>query len=931
MNRVLYCLTDHHDLKLVVLAALVCLLSCSVVMVVLDRAQNVQGGMSRLRWIATAGIAGGFGIFATHFIAMLAFDPGLHLTFDARITLVSALAAMAITAGGAEIATSRAFPGASLVGGAVIGAGVGVMHYLGMMSVSFDGRIAWSGDLVVASVVAGLILGAASLGVFALRRTWSSAAATVLLVLAIVAHHFTGMGAVTVIRDAQHHASGFALSPASMSITLAVAAIGVLTLCMAAVRSGNRIDSVKAESNRRFGLLLEGVTDYGIFMLNPDGIVTHWNGGAARINGFTADEMIGNSFSAVVGMDAQTARQHLEGQRRARETGRFEIEFRSHRKDGTPYWGHSVVTPLYDEHGALLGYAYATQDMTVQKADKERILDISRNLDAALSHMSQGLCLFDRNERLILANGRFSEIYGLDPAAVQPGIAFRDLLSDIIVLSAGTAPSEDRLEAEHARHRAIIAQSGGGGLVSELFPDRPMAISHRPMPNGGWVTTLDDISEQRRAEQRIAHMTRHDDLTGLPNRAHFSQHLDHELSLAARNNEQVAVTVIDLSRFKELNDQRGHSIGDAALKILGERLASLAFGDRRFVARLGGDEFGAVRRFEAGEGEDAIRTSMEKLQACITEPMLIAGSEISLAAAFGAAIFPGHGGLREQLVNNADLALARAKAQGSDTVCLYEPEMDEAARERRTLAKDLVRALDNGEFRVFYQVQQAVMTGKITGYEALIRWKHPHRGFVSPADFIAVAEESGSIVDIGAWVLRTACYEAVRWNNDARIAVNLSPVQLKDVDLINTVRSVLAETGLSPHRLELEITESTIIEDKITALHILRQIKSLGVTIAIDDFGTGYASLDTLNAFPFDKIKIDRSFLRDADTSRQARAIVRAILALGRSLEIPVLAEGVETEEQLALLQEEGCEEAQGYLLGRPAEQVSMAALRQVS
>jgi len=544
--------------------------------------------------------------------------------------------------------------------------------------------------------------------------------------------------------------------------------------------------------------------------------------------------------------------------------------------------------------------------------------------------MSQGLCLFDRNGRLILANSRFSEIYGLPASAVVPGNSFHDMMIAVMMRKTGIRPDDEVIETYAARHRALIGQAGGGIMISEYFTNRVMAITHRPMPDGGWVSTFDDITEQRRIEQRIAHMARHDGLTGLPNRVYFNEYLDQELAWAARHGEEVAVVVLDLDGFKDLNDLRGHETGDAVLKILAERMAELTSGDGRFVARLGGDEFAAIKRFDSGvDISDCVR----KLHDCICAPIEIDGAEIKLNASLGVAMFPRDGSLRETLLNNADLALYRAKTGGQlavDKVCFYEAGMDEAARERRALAKDLVRALENHEFRVFYQVQTSVKTGAITGYEALIRWKHPVRGFVSPADFIAVAEESGAIVDIGAWVLRTAAREAARWENDTRIAVNLSPVQLKDVHLIDTVREVLAETGLSPSRLELEITESTIIEDRLTALHILRQIKSLGVTIAIDDFGTGYASLDTLNAFPFDKIKIDRAFLMEADRTPQARAIVRAILALGKSLDIPVLAEGVETEAQLDLLREEGCDEAQGFLLGRPAEEIA-AEVRKAS
>ncbi len=927
MNRVFFCLRDHHDWPLVGLAALICLLACGVMCVALNRARTFTG-MHRLRWIAATGAVGGVGIFATHFIAMLAYHAGVPMTFDLKLTLLSLVCAMGLTAAGAEIATSRSFPFAAATGGAVIGAGIGVMHYLGMMAVDVPGEIRWAWDLVVSSVVAGIVFGAAAMTVFERGGRWSLPAAAGLLLLAIVSHHFTAMGAVSVISNPLHRTSGLHISPASMSVILAIASIAALSLCALAERWSSRLDAVKANGDKRFRILLDNVTDYAIILLDADGVVTDWSGGAARIKGFDAAEMVGRRLSDPDLMGEAEARRHAEWMEKAREQNHFETEFQGRRKAGGTFWGHVVVKTVHDADGGLMGFAYVMRDITVYKADKERMLDMSRNLDAALSHMSQGLCLFDRNGKLILANGRFAEIYGLGADVVVPGISFHDLLIAVMTLKTGARPAEDIIDTHAARHRALLAQPGGGSMISEFFTNRFMAITHRPMPDGGWVSTFDDVTEQRRTEQRIAHMARHDGLTGLPNRLHFNEYLDQDLAWASRHGEEVAVVVVDLDGFKELNEQRGHAAGDRILKILGERLAELTSGDGRFVARLGGDEFAAVKRFD--EDED-VGACVRKLYDCICAPIDIDGAEVRLEASLGVAMFPRDGGLREALINNADLALARAKAAGqAEKVCFYEAEMDEAARDRRALAKDLVSALENDEFRVFYQVQKSVKTGGITGYEALIRWKHPVRGFVSPIDFIGVAEESGAIVDIGAWVLRTAVREAARWTNGARIAVNLSPVQLKDVDLIDTVREILAETGMSPSRLELEITESTIIEDRLTALHILRQIKALGVTIAIDDFGTGYASLDTLNAFPFDKIKIDRGFLMEADRTPQARAIVRAILALGKSLEIPVLAEGVETEAQLNLLREEGCEEAQGYLLGRPAEEIA-AEVRKAS
>ncbi|MBP2161090.1 MULTISPECIES: EAL domain-containing protein [Asticcacaulis] len=923
MYRILSCLETAHDWKLVLLAALVCIVSCAVTILVLGRARTIRG-RGRLRWILTAGAAGGFGIWATHFIAMLAFDPGLPLAFDLPLTLISLLAAMAITAGGAEVAISRGFKGSALAGGAVMGSGVCTMHYLGMMAVSTHGYLRWAPDLVIASIVAGLAVGAVAMWVFEKKTAWTRTGAAGLLVLGIVAHHFTAMGAVTVVPDPRHLPTGLALSPDTMSLILAIMAAGVMGLCAAAVRWGRQMDDMQAANDRRFSTLLEGVRDYAIFMLDPDGRIANWNKGAQRIKGYTGDEVIGRHFAEVSAIDAAARVTAAAGLKTALETGRYEAEGLHRRKDESTFWAHTVITPLYDDQQKLLGFANVTRDITAQKAAQDQILEVSRNLDAALSHMSHGLCLFDANEKLVLSNSRFNSIYGLDSDFVKPGLSLRDLLAGIITLREGHAPDEAKLEAFHAKHRAVIFQPGGGIIVSELLANRTLSIAHRPMPSGGWVTTFDDITERRASEQRIAHMARHDGLTGLPNRVHFNEHLDTELGWAARHGEQVAVVTIDLDRFKDINDQRGHEIGDEALKILAERLAALTGGDGRFVARLGGDEFAAVKRFDQ---DTDIAACVAVLYNCICEPILVDGIEVTLQASLGVAVYPQDGSLRETLLNNADLALYRAKTPGGDKICFYEPGMDEAARDRRALAKDLQRALANKEFRVFYQVQQDVRTREITGYEALVRWKHPVRGYVSPADFISVAEESGAIVEMGAWVLRAACHEAASWNDRLKIAVNLSPVQLNDVNLIEVVHSALADSGLSPHRLELEITESTIIEDKIRALHILRQIKALGVTIAIDDFGTGYASLDTLNAFPFDKIKIDRSFLMEADKSQQARAIVRAILALGRSLDIPVLAEGVETEGQMALLREEGCDQAQGFLLGRPQEDISPSRL----
>ncbi|RVB34938.1 bifunctional diguanylate cyclase/phosphodiesterase [Mesorhizobium sp. M7A.F.Ca.CA.001.16.1.1] len=431
----------------------------------------------------------------------------------------------------------------------------------------------------------------------------------------------------------------------------------------------------------------------------------------------------------------------------------------------------------------------------------------------------------------------------------------------------------------------------------------------------GFASYLIDERGRLESFERLQHLALNDALTGLANRVSFNDRLDHEIERAREDKETMtAVIVIDLDRFKEINDLRGHAAGDQALKIVARRLAKLT-GDGEFVARLGGDEFAAIKRFK--DQKDLLGL-VSRLEKSLFEPLRLDAFEIAAGASIGVAVYPRDGADRERLVSNADLAMYRAKNDVTRAVCFYESAMDETARARRALATDLRQAIDRGELSLHYQVQTSVQTGATCGYEALLRWTHPVQGMIPPAEFIPIAEENGSIMAIGEWVLRTACRQAASWDNNHKIAVNLSPVQFAHADLAKLVHQILVETGLSPKRLELELTESTIVADKVRTLHVLRQIKALGVTIAIDDFGTGYSSLDTLRSFPFDKIKLDRSFMADVERSPQAKAIIRAVLTLGRSLDIPVLAEGVETHVQLTILQVEGCNEAQGYFLGRP-------------
>jgi diguanylate cyclase len=430
----------------------------------------------------------------------------------------------------------------------------------------------------------------------------------------------------------------------------------------------------------------------------------------------------------------------------------------------------------------------------------------------------------------------------------------------------------------------------------------------------GVASYLIDSFANLQTVQRLEELALNDPLTGLPNRISFNNQIILKLTRASQTNRKVAVLGIDLNRFKEINDLRGHDAGDTALRLIGARLKGLV-ADGEFVARIGGDEFGASKIYS---DHAELAEFVSRVETALFQPLVIDTFAIANGASIGVAIYPHDGHTHERLISNADLAMYRAKSDSIISVCYYEPTMDEIARDRRNLAIDLRSAIERNELQLHYQVQKSIADGEISGYEVLLRWTHPTRGNVPPSEFIPLAEETGSIVAIGDWVLRTACEEAARWSTPHKIAVNISPAQLAHIDLAARVFEILLETDLAPSRLELEITETTIIQDKLRTLDQLRRIQGFGVTVALDDFGTGYSSLDTLRSFPFDKIKLDRSFMGELENDPQATAIVRAVLALGKSLDIPVLAEGVETSEQLSTLKLEGCKEAQGYLLGRP-------------
>jgi len=530
--------------------------------------------------------------------------------------------------------------------------------------------------------------------------------------------------------------------------------------------------------------------------------------------------------------------------------------------------------------------------------------------DAALSNMSQALLMFDASGRLMICNERYYQMYGLSHDVVKPGCTIRELLEH----RRQTGTLKHAPEVYLANLETLIARGEAFEQIVDLPDGRAIAVVNHPMAGGGWVATHEDVSDRRRAEAKISYMAHHDALTDLPNRVLFRELLAKALTSVSRG-ESLAVFCLDIDHFKAVNDSLGHPIGDILLKHAADRLRRcIREGDT--AARIAGDEF-AIVGLGASQPTEATMLATRLIEA-IGAPYDIDGHQVVVGLSIGISVAPNDGTDPDQLLRNADMALYRAKADGRGSYRFFEQAMDARMQARRALELDLRKALAGNEFELFYQPLVNIRRGEVSGFEALLRWKQAQRGMVMPLDFIPLAEETGLIVPLGEWVLRAACTEAATWPSHLKVAVNLSAAQFRSKNLMSAVLAALATSGLSPNRLELEITESILLQDSEATLTVLHHLRDLGIRISMDDFGTGFSSLSYLRKFPFDKIKIDQSFVRDMAVRRDSLAIVRAIISMGASLGIATTAEGVETREQLDQLRAEECIEAQGYFFDQP-------------
>ena len=553
--------------------------------------------------------------------------------------------------------------------------------------------------------------------------------------------------------------------------------------------------------------------------------------------------------------------------------------------------------------------------MKVQRASQ--LLEHGQRLEAALENMSQALCMVDAFGGLTIYNRNFATMLLIAPDRCVAGTSYFELISRSPVFEDAASGTIRSYAAEyflvtHSRQRVCLQQV--------WFDGRVISISHQPLPIGGFIETFEDVTELRKADARIAHMALHDALTDLPNRVKLHQHLHEAFARHAR----YALLYVDLDYFKTVNDTLGHATGDTLLQQVARRLCAHVRA-QDMVARLGGDEF-ALLVCDFRDSDD-VASLAGRLIRSVSEPYDLDGQEVIIGASVGIALAPDNANEPRELIRFADLALYGAKSAGRGQYCFFAPHMEQAMRTRHALEHELRCALANNEFELFYQPFISLHSRRISGFEALLRWRSPNRGLVEPGQFIPLAQELGLIVPIGEWVLREACSNAAHWKDSIRVAVNLSAAQFRRGDLVGAVRRALDDSGLSPRRLELEITESLMLENAASVLNTLHQLRALGVSIAMDDFGTGHSSLSCLTMFPFERIKIDRTFTAAIEHRPESLAVVRAVIGMCIGLGMVSTAEGVETTIQLQLLSRECCDEVQGYLFSSPEPKSAVEGL----
>ncbi|WAJ27289.1 EAL domain-containing protein [Antarcticirhabdus aurantiaca] len=790
-------LAASHSVGFVLLAACVCTLMAILVVTFGEHARGMRG-RRRIGWLAAIAVIAGFGVWTTHFVAIIGYRPDIVWSFDLRLTLASALLSILLAGGPLALAAIMRRRAASMACGATAGLGIGAMHFTGMAAL--EGCVAsHSAPTIALSLSFGMVFAALA---FAMRPVGLRLpVAAGMLVLAVCFLHFTAVAGVDLqfLRSARD--GGDSLPSHVMAVAVAAVAMMIIVVALLTAVHQSRLDA----------------------------------------------------------SDARQARALAE------------------------------------------------------QADL---------LSNALHNMSNGLVMLGADERVVLHNQRAVELLNLAPGEIAPGLHLTVFLGNV---AARHGWSADKTMRAIANHRRWMAQTGSIRVEETFESGSVVSVSCRPL-NGGAILTFDDVTREHQTQSRMAHMAHHDELTGLPNRRAFRGRL--EAAVAA--GRDIALLVIDLDRFKEINDTLGHAAGDKVLVRTADRLRA-ACGPGDFLARLGGDELAVIHEREGNSRANAAAELAARLIHAVApsdgtdEAGLHVGCSVGMAETADMAGVSTEMNGAELIMRQADLALYRAKESGRGRVQRFEQSMMEAAARRRRLETDMARALAENELSLAFQPLFDIEAMRVASFEALVRWKHPERGWISPAEFIPEAERTGQILAIGEFVLREACRRAADWPTEIGVAINVSPVQIRTPGFPLLVASALSANRLMPSRLEIELTETAMVEDGTMIATSLSALRALGVGVSMDDFGTGYSSLAHLRNFELDRIKIDRSFVDAAPSDPGCLAVLRAVTQLGRELGVKTLGEGVETPEQLAILRDLGCDGAQGFLLGRPlpAEEVA--------
>ncbi len=899
-------LLAHHDLRLVIVAVVVCAAGAFTTFTVYAHLL-ARGSADRKVWLLLNGVCAGASIWATHFVAMLAHQTGIAKSYDPLLTALSFAVAVAVTTVGIAV-TLR--PGQLWIGagGIIIGLGVAAMHFIGMEAVIVPATFQWDWMLVALSVALGIIF---NTGAMVAHREQNGARAllcgAVLFTLGICALHFIAMAALTIVANPGTPAPASKMDDPILALAIAcVALTALLASCVVALMDARAGRVSAARTSALVDAAIEGL------VIVDNGVIVNINGPALKLCGCKRGELIGKKVFG----DLLAAAWRLPP---FRGHHRFEAPLR--RADGTTIpvevvWrrlglpgGDEVyaIRDLRERQETARQLAEANEDLRQHQQDLR-----ARNftLDAALANMSQGLCMYDRDQRVVISNERFATMYGLPADAIQPGMHLRDIVQQRIDngIYAGASP-EDYL----AERTAPVL--GAQDRIHELSDGRIIAVSRRPMPEGGWVTTHDDITEQRHMKEQITHLAHHDALTSLPRRTVLRERLEESLKQAVRQDYRLAVLILGIDRFSEINGALGHAAGDSLLKSVAGRLQNSA---RRstILGRFTEDTFAIVEIVDHPQ-KDATGLA-DRLLGEMHKPFTLGDTSVDITATIGIAVTPTGGRDADTLLKNAALALNQGRIERRGSHHFFEAGMDQALKSRRTLEQELVEAVEKQQFVLHYQPVVNLSRNAVAGFEALLRWQHPTRGLLSPGSFLPLAEQAGLLPKIGEWTLQRACGDASGWPKDLIVSVNLAVSQFWSADFVPSIIKSLASSGLTADRLEIEVTEKVIHDNAEKALMILRRLSDLGVLIALDDFGAGFASLTYVRQFPFHKIKIDRSFVAGLSRQDESQMIIRTLARLGTGLGMITTAEGVETKEQLEIVRAEGCTEMQGYYFCTP-------------